>query len=213
MTAEQTLDFIQCQALHYGSAMGAVALEINLIQLCKQGLDLYHVQGLVRSDHAVTSHHDKDVVDGIPYIPGPPDALQLKGHIHHQCGGGLLSQQLGYRLEGKGFTPEGFNLKPEALQFLGLLLQCYGTVEIKLQNVWKQERLAGDRITIITGPELLKADPFMGGMLIDQNQVVAVLTEDITLMILTEHAQAAEKTELSGNGELLLGLFLFCCAR
>lgn len=86
--------------------------------------------------------------------------------------------------------------KTHFCQFIGIFFDKLGLEERELNGLGKEEMLAGDPVTAILPPQVFKEQALMGGVLINNHQAFAVLTEDIKVMELTDDLQVV--AEMAG---------------
>ena len=158
-----------------------MGIEIDVIEIGKKGDHLGRGQLLPGSYHAVTGDEEKEGIESIFDAAADPEFAKIAGKIVEELGKVIPPRQkLRYRLKGKGTGTEGFELKAETAERLQVFTEQGRLLEVELDNLREEQPLPGHRAAMKLPAQALKADPFMGGMLIDEKEMFIILGDNIT---------------------------------
>ena len=81
------------------------------------------------------------------------------------------------------------DLEAETTEFLKVITDDRRLPEIEFEYRWKEQVLSRHSAFGVISQDGLEADPFMRGVLVNEDQVVTVLTEQITAAVLSDDLQ------------------------
>lgn len=170
--------------------MGALAAEIDLIEFPEQIIDFGPVEPLIGTNHPVAGHQYQQLLDALLKQGTRAERREFGDHITNQALGFDVTEDLGDSLENEGGTAEAFQFETAALQQRRVLFDQCRIAIIELQHLRKQQPLLGNLLITVLGSEFFETDPFVGGMLVDQQQVLPVLAKDVAIAELPDHPQS-----------------------
>lgn len=158
-----------------------MGIEIDVIEIGKKGGHFRRSQLLPGPYHAVTGDEEKKGIEGVFNPAADPEFTEITGEIVEELRKVIPpGQELRHRLESKGTGTEGLKLKAETVQRLQVFREQSRLLEVKLHNLREKESLPGNSAAMKLPAQTLEADPFVGGVLVDEEEMVIILGNDVT---------------------------------
>ncbi len=186
-TKESLFEFGDRENEVYRSSMGAIGTKSGRIHLSEKFPDLFGREFLSRADGTVARHGGEYVIANIFELICASAVAEIDEGIAYERGIVVVDEAFGNRAECVGMVAEFVDLESEFFEEIHVFSKNIGQPRIELKQQREQQSLGSRRENIVCHAlESLEIDSFVGRMLIDDDDGIAIGADQVCQCMLSD---------------------------